>query len=159
MTIIYGKGKSSVWIKKSHRSFTNYALKYIENPLLMVITGSRMYGFNDEESDWDVFAVSAQPSVKFFELDKPVTDFLTPERMLYNRRVSVKVQDIERVFRNLIDGDMKTFERLLSPLVTMRTEGYYQIKRLAKKCVTQKLIRDYLENGDAYLKDFEERVK
>jgi predicted nucleotidyltransferase len=145
-----------MWISRHSKSFTNYALKYIENPLFMVVTGSRMYGFNDEESDWDVYAVFVHPSIDLFRLDKPISDKMTPERSLYNRVVSVKAEEAEQVIRKLIDGNMKTFERIFSPEVKMRTEHYYSFIRLSKRFFTQKLITSYLQVIDEDLQKYKD---
>lgn len=81
-----------------------------------------MFGFHDEDSDWDVYSVHVTPSVELFTLNKPELVFTTPETKLYNKLISVKVEDVEHVFHQIIDGDMKTFERIFSPEVIMKTE-------------------------------------
>ncbi|MEH7176533.1 DNA polymerase beta superfamily protein [Neobacillus vireti] len=146
-----------MWIHPSSKSFTNYALKYIENPLFMVVAGSRMYGFNDEDSDWDVYAVFIHPSINLFRLEKPASDFITPERSLYKRKVSVKVEEVEQVFNKIICGNMKTFERIYSHIVTMRTDHYHEIRKLGKYFFTQKLVENYLENIELFLVKYQEQ--
>lgn len=112
---------------KSNKSFVKYALKYIENPVVVTVTGSRMYGFSNFESDWDVYSVFVEPCINLFKLDRPATVFTTPEIEIYNKKVSVKVEEIEQVIKKLLNGEAKTFERIVSPIVTMETKYYFSL--------------------------------
>lgn len=140
-----------MWIQRAHKSFTNYALKWIENPLFMVVTGSRMFGFHDEDSDWDVYCVHAIPSVEFFTITKPETGFVTPEAKIYNKKVSVKVEDVEHMFRRIMDGDMKTIERIFSPEVILKTEHLHSIRSISKQFINQDTLESYLQHVDKFL--------
>jgi len=142
---------------RSNKTFINYALKYIENPLFITVTGSRMYGFANWHSDWDVYSVFVEPSINLFKLNKPNPVFTTPEIELYNKRISVKVEEIEHLINKLINGDVKTLERILSPIVTMETKWYFDLANFANKLITQKVFLSYFSNIDSCIERFKEK--
>jgi len=122
----------------------------------MVVTGSRMYGFHGEDSDWDVYSVFVQPSVDLFSLRKPRKEFMTPERQLLNKLVSVKAEEIERFFNRVVNGDMKAIERVFSPVITMKTHHLNEIRKITKKLITQQTIESYLNNIEGLIDLFYE---
>ncbi|WP_167506249.1 DNA polymerase beta superfamily protein [Halobacillus faecis] len=142
-------------MRRDTKSFVNLTLKHIENPLFIVLTGSRMYGFHDEESDWDVYAVFIHPSNQLLGLYEPDNEIMTPEIKLYNRTVSVKGEEVQLVFQKLIQGNMKTFERIFSPEAIMKMDAYKHIRSLSKRFFTQRLIESYMNYIEEMKREFQ----
>lgn len=137
-----------MWIKNQYKSFVNFSLKYIENPLFIGVGGSRIYGFSDKESDWDIYSVFVEPTVNIFKLEKSSNSFLTPEREFYNKVISVKSEEIEVVIHKLLKGDCKTFERVLTPFMVMKNRETVFIRKIAAMLINKNVVNSYLDYAD-----------
>lgn len=143
-----------MWIKNQYKSFVNYSLKYIENPLFIGVGGSRIYGFSDKDSDWDIYSVFVEPTVNIFKLDKNSKSFLTPEREFYNKLISVKSEEVEVVMHKLLKGDCKTFERVLTPFMVMKNRETVFIRKIAAMLINRNVVASYLKYSDEELNNY-----
>lgn len=135
----------NILLNKIYTSIYEYGTEYIENPITMVIGGSRMCAYPDDDSDWDVFCIFQSPTVSLLGLQKPQFEILTPKVTIENRRLSIRGEEVEQIFNKMLDGNIKFLEKIYSPLIVMDNNHLDNFRILALTTVSQKTFKNYFE--------------
>jgi len=141
--IIRGGGKYLV--NEIYNSIYDYCIKYIQNPLTMVIGGSRMCAYPDEDSDWDVLCIFQSPTVCLSGQLKPAFEILTPKSTIEDRRLSIRGEEVEQIFNKMLDGNIKFLEKIYSSLIVMDNNQLKIFRSFALNTVSQKTFNKYFE--------------
>ena len=125
----------------------NDLLKWIDNrgvkPLVLVITGSWMWGTSTETSDLDIRGIYIQPTRDILSLHVPA-DTIEANKVLSDK-VDIQLYEVAKVMRMLLNGNGNIVEMLLSPTMFYDLDAEYnpEWSHVARKFLTKKLYKYY----------------
>ncbi len=132
-------------------------------PLLFVtISGAHLYGFASADSDFDLRGVHLLPLPSLLGLDLR-DETLSREEIREGAEVDLVTHDARKFFGLLLKKNGYVLEQLLSPLVVHASNGFEELRELAKGCVTKNHAHHYkgfaVSQWDLFQKEQPRRVK
>lgn len=114
------------------------------HPLLYAtVHGSRLYGFDTPESDWDLRGCHVLPVEQVLGLQGgPET--VTRKREAAGAGVELVTHEVKKVFRLLLRSNGNVLEEVLSPLVLATGDFHTELKDIVGQCVSRKHAGHYL---------------
>ena len=99
-----------------------------------VESGSRAWGFDSPDSDYDVRFVYVRPKEEYFRLDEPrdVIEWQLDEVL------DINGWDLKKALRQFAKGNATLFEWSGSPIVYRTTEEWTRIKEISKQYFSEK---------------------
>lgn len=113
-------------------------------PLLFAtISGSHLYGFSSEDSDWDLRGAHLLPLNQVVGLIKGKE---TVERsgIIEGWEIDLVTHEVEKFLGMLLKKNGYVLEQLLSPLIVHTTPYHEELKHLAPACITRHHAHHYL---------------
>ena len=122
--------------------------------LFLSVSGSHMYGFPSEDSDYDLRGVHILPWENIVGLKRGPEAYDRSEKF-GDILMDVVTYDVEKFFRMLLRFNGNALEQTFSRLVIEASDELLELRELAARCITKHSGRHYLGFAVSQWKMFE----
>ncbi len=113
-------------------------------PLLFAtISGSHLYGFSSEDSDWDLRGAHILPLAQVVGLIKG-KETIERSAVIEGWEIDLVTHEVEKFLSMLLKKNGYVLEQLLSPLIVHTTTYHEELKHLVSGCITRHHAHHYL---------------
>jgi len=119
----------------------------VRNPLYVCIGGSRMCGYEDADSDWDIFVLYED------EKGLPGT-FELPKYTLGDAAISLRFDSLSHSLALAAENNIKLYEKLHSPTVWYVSPQFERIKPQLLAVDMSTLLKTYHQKISSDLREF-----
>ena len=125
------------------RSLIRFARRHPFPLLYASVHGSRLYGFDVPDSDWDLRGCHVLPTRQVLGLQEG-PDTITRKAESEETGVELVTHEVRKLFRLLLKGNGNILEEALSPLVLVTGEFHDELKEIAGQCISKAHAGHYL---------------
>ncbi|BAY96692.1 hypothetical protein NIES37_06270 [Tolypothrix tenuis PCC 7101] len=123
--------------------------------LFAAISGSHLYGFPSDDSDYDLRGVHILPVTEVVGLDTGAETIEISE-IRDSVQIDLVTHDVKKFFLLLLKKNGYVLEQLYSPLVLQNVPEYEELKFIAKDCITRHHSHHYFGFAASQWKHFEQ---
>lgn len=118
-----------------------------EQPIGIVVGGSRLFGLAHAESDWDIYGIHGAPTTAYLGLTSPQQ---TIHREFPTPKSEFTSHELGKFCALLLKGNPSAFEILYSPYQILTTSVYHDLQDLGHQLKTQQLAYHYRNIANAH---------
>lgn len=132
-------------------------------PLVFVtISGAHLYGFPSPDSDFDLRGIHVLPLAQVVGLDAG-QETIQVEKIENDLEIDLVTHDVSKFFGLLLKKNGYVLEQLFSPIVLRETAEFYELREIARMCITKHHSHHYFgfaaTEMKLFLKSEQPRIK